>query len=164
MSDDEILAALVDRSALALTMYGEARGDARDGSSVEERIAVGCVIRNRWKRYGSFGAKEQTYRAVCLAPKQFSCWLEEGGGSNHGHLLDVAHRLITGMPQESSTDPLLKECLFLADGIISGALLDATGGATHYFAPKAMEPAGSMPRWARGKPTRAIGTQLFLQA
>lgn len=61
-------------------------------------------------------------------------------------------------------DPLFAETLYLADGIMAGVILDCTQGATHYYAPKAMRPPGKVPTWAQGKPTRAIGDQLFINA
>lgn len=36
-------------------------------------------------------------------------------------------------------------------------------GFTHYFHPAAMHPAGTVPRWAVGKPATRIGTALFIQ-
>ena len=78
MSERDIKAALTDELALALTLDAEGRGDGRDGSSVEERIAIGCVIRNRLA-LGHWGL---TYRAVCHAPRQFSCWDAIGGEQN----------------------------------------------------------------------------------
>lgn len=162
MTDHEVLGALTDRWALALTMWGEARGDWREGSSsVEERLAVGCVIRNRVREYSRFRATTPTYRAVCLAPAQFSCWSLAGGAVNYGAVMTMATRVVEGFPTQ---DPLFDETLFLADGITAGVVLDRTSGATSYYAPKAMVPPGSVPPWAVGRPTQAIGDQLFLRA
>jgi hypothetical protein len=160
VTDVEVKAAMSDRTALALTMYAEARGDKRQGlSSVEERIAVGCVVRNRVRDFARFRAEKATYASVVLAPKQFSCWDVAGGPANHALVMAFAERLVQGLPMR---DVLLAETLYLADGIIAGVLLDCTGGATAYFAPKAMVPVGRVPTWAEGKTTRAIGDQLFL--
>ena len=162
MTDSEVKAALVDRSVLAITLWAEARGDWREGhSSLEERVAVGCVVRNRLPRYTAFRAVEPTWRAVCLAPLQFSCWQRVGGAANYSAVMTLATRIVEGFPVD---DPLFAETLYLADGIMAGVILDVTGGATHYYAPKAMRPAGKIPTWAQGKPTRAIGDQLFLNA
>lgn len=161
MTDAEIRAALVDRSVLALTMWAEARGDGREGnSSVEERIAVGCVVRNRLAEPGRFRADAPTYRAVCLAPSQFSCWLKVGGSANYAALMALAERVAGGL---SSDDAAFAESLYLADGIMARVLLDRTGGATAYYAPAAMTPRGRVPQWATGKATLAVGSQLFLR-
>lgn len=155
MTDDQVKAALVDHTVVALTIWAEARGDGREGhSSVEERIAVGCVIRNRVL------ARKQTYRDVCLSPAQFSCWTPAGGASNYAAVMAMANRLLADLP---SNDPLLEETAYLATGIISGVLLDRTGTATSYFAPKAMQPPGRVPSWALNHPGIAIGDQVFVR-
>lgn len=160
MTDREIQQSLATRSVVALTMWGEARGDWREGnSSVEERIAVGCVIRNRLSAWKRFNAVEDTYKAICLAPKQFSCWIPEGGVENYTAVMAFARKIAEGLPWSND---VLKECLFLADGIVSGQLLDRTSGATMYYAPRAMVPKGRVPSWATNKATSQIGDQLFL--
>ena len=66
---------LVDIDTLARTIYGEARGESRQG-----KIAVACVILNRVKRKKMCGWREingykvATVAATCLKPWQFSCW------------------------------------------------------------------------------------------
>jgi hypothetical protein len=158
MTEQEVTDALVDRSVLGLTMWAEGRGDSREGhSSVEERIAIGCVIRNRIATFQRWRATAATYRAICLAPKQFSCW-NEGTDANHAALIQRAWQIVSGEPTH---DAVLDECLFLADGIISGVILDRTGGATSYFSPKAMTPPGRVPTWAQGRESIQIGDQLF---
>lgn len=160
MTDAELQRALPTRAVIALTMWGEARGDWRQGnSSVEERIAVGCVIRNRLSEWKRFRAAEDSYKAVCLAPKQFSCWMPQGGLENYVSVMAFTRKIVEGIPW---TNELLKECLFLADGIISGDILDRTNGATMYYAPDAMIPKGRVPSWAKNKPAFPIGDQLFL--
>src|SRR6185295_8222049 len=97
MTDAEVLAALDDRQTLALTMWAEARrippGVPRDYSPVEELIAVACVIRNRRARFARWRARDASYKAICLAPKQFSCW-NPGSGANHEALLALARRIV----------------------------------------------------------------------
>lgn len=158
MNEAEIKAALTDLQALAGTMVAEAAGDRREGnSSLEERAAVGCVIRNRVRRPGGWG---DSYRTVCLARLQFSCW-NPGDDANHKRLIDLAYLLVTNQP---AMDSLVLETLWLAQGIISGTVLDRVNGATHYYAPKAMKPAGRVPAWAKGKqPAAAVGDQLFFK-
>lgn len=160
MTDSEVLQSLTDRSVLALTMWAEGRGDWREGnSSVEERIAVGCTVRNRLQSYRRWRATDPTYRSICLAPAQYSCWTPAGGKSNYDALMSLAQKIAEGTPV---SDPLFKESLFLADGIMSGVILDRTGGATSYWAPAAMLPVGRTPKWAEGRQTQQIGAQKFL--
>jgi spore germination cell wall hydrolase CwlJ-like protein len=125
---------------VALTMTGEAVGDAQDGSSIEERLAVGCVIRNRLQeRPKQFGG---TWADVCLKPWQFSCW--NVGDPNRRRLLAAADAWFADPSTAGRQDPRLVETLHLAAGIINGAIIDITRGATHYFNPRAV-PA---PAWA----------------
>jgi hypothetical protein len=154
-----VLAALTDREVLALTAWGEARAVPRDDldshSPVEELIAVMVVCRNRLKT---------TYKAVCLAAAQFSCW-NPGSGPNHDAVMAMARAILATRPWLPAGDPeagRLYECLFLADGVISGAILDRTHGAKNYYAPAAMVPRDRVPVWAVGKPAWLIGDQLFL--
>ncbi len=177
MTDAEVLAALDDRQTLALTAWAEARAVPRDDDShspVEELIAVMVTVRNRLPHFASWHASAASYKAACLAPNQFSCW-NTGMDANHLALMAQA-RLLVGAEQIESlmdagtpidnlpaTDPLIPECLYLADGVISGVLLDRTGGATQYWAPAAMIPPGRIPNWGRGKPTLLIGNQLFVR-
>lgn len=152
-----ILERLTDRQALALTAMGEARGDRREGmSSVEERLGCMMVVRNRLRTPRRFG---DTFKAVCLQRRQFSCW--NAGDPNRDVLLAMAYRLVTAQP---TMDALLDETLFLADGVVDGVILDHTNGATHYYSPAAMKPRGSVPYWARGKePCAVIGGSRYFR-
>lgn len=154
MTAHDILDALSSKQILGLTIWGEARSEP-----VEGQIAVGCVVRNRLMDYARFRATEATYKAVCLAPNQFSCWIASGGEVNHDAVMAKARKLADGIPW---TDNTLKQALWLADGIITGVLLDNTKGATSYYAPKAMVPEGRIPSWAKNKTAFPIGDQLFL--
>lgn len=149
MTEDEIRVSLSDTQCLALTIYGEARGE-----SVEGRIAVGCVVRNR------MAAQQKPARRICLADQQFSCW-NRGIDTNHQRMLAVAELLL--QPDRPLSDPLLKESLFLAQGLIGGALTDNTEGATHYLTTRLYESNGA-PTWAQKlQPTLVIGRHTFLR-
>jgi hypothetical protein len=155
----DILNALADDTALALTAWAEGRGDWREGhSSVEERIAIMVTVRNRRLEWRRWRAADNTYRAICLAPNQYSCWLP-GPGANHQALMALAADVVA---RRTITDDIFLETLYLARGVIGGQILDRTGGAVSYYAPKAMVPAGRVPGWAAGKPTLQIGQQLFI--
>jgi N-acetylmuramoyl-L-alanine amidase len=126
---------------LALTMTGEAVGDARDGSSIEERIAVGCVVRNRLLTPKRFGA---SWSDVCLRPWQFSCW--NASDPNRRRLLAIASDLNAIGPGATPgrVDARFAETAYLAGGIIQGAIVDITKGADHYFNPRVV----AAPAWA----------------
>jgi len=162
MTEDQIKAALTDLDALTLTMWAEAAGDTVEGmSSVEERIAVGCVIRNRVKLPDRYG---DSYREVCLRRRQFSCW-NQGSDANHVRLMALAAVLLAGQPVSA----VVLETRALARLIITGVLLDRVNGATSYYAPKAMKPKGSKPKWifrdgTEVSPVAIVGTQRFYAA
>lgn len=152
MTDQQVIDAASDVQVLALTMIGEAVGDSRDGSSVEERIAVGCVMRNRLRAPGRFG---DNYRHVCLARRQFSCW--NNGDPNQPRLLRIAYLLVTHQP---TLDPLVEETLFVADGISRGVVLDRVKGATHYLTTVLLK-TGTV-AWAKGlTPVATCGAHSF---
>lgn len=125
MQESSELLALPDWKILALTIYGEARGE-----HVEGQIAVGCVIRNRCND----SRWPDTIGAVCLQRKQFSCW--NRGDPNREEL----ERLSLG---GSNKD--LDQCEWVAKGIVSQALLDRSNGANHYHTVQ-LHP---LPVWAR---------------
>lgn len=140
---------LSELDVLALTLHHEAAGEGARGM-----VAVGCVIRNRaaWGRWGA------TIREVCLAPKQFSCWMKSGGVENFGALVLHADALRHTKRPRSMTKA------FEVAANILGDVPDVTLGADHYYAPAAMDPPGRVPSWARGKtPTTTIGRHLFFR-
>jgi hypothetical protein len=124
MTDSEVRALLSDEIALAVTMAGEARGEP-----VQGRIMVACIVRNRLAA-GRWG---DTVRAVCLAPAQFSCWWHYGGADNARATWALARLAVEQFASVGRVaDPLLRECVYLARGVLSGEIRDITRGATHY--------------------------------
>lgn len=151
-NDAAIKGALSDFDALWLTIYGEARGEP-----VEGQIAVASVIRNRvGRRWGG------SLRAVCLAPKQFSCWNPDAN-VNHAHLMDMAAAAIGDFHERAAAplDARARQIKFLAQGIVNGDLLDNTQGADHYLTRNLLQSADA-PTWAVGKPARVVGAHAFL--
>ena len=126
---------LTDHHALALTLYGESRS-----GPIEGRVSVASVIRNRLKT-GRWG---DTYRSVCLAPWQFSCWKPQGGKENYETVQNIGKKLVDG---ETPDDQALRECLWIAHGMIGEWIQDNVRKATHYHA-KSMNPK---PYWARDR-------------
>jgi hypothetical protein len=166
MTPAEVCAPLDDRSVLALTAWAEARRVPRnipsDHSPVEELLAVMVVVRNRRLRYARWRATDPSYKSICLAPSQFSCWNPDSG-SNHEALMVLAEQ-VAMFPDVPIDDPLLRECLYLATGVMAGVMLDRTGGADSYYAPAAMIPPGRIPPGAAGRSMWLIGDQYFYQA
>lgn len=151
MTLDALKGSLPENETLALTAWAEARGDFNQGgSSVEERIAVMSVIRNRVASPAWWG---NHYRTICLKSGQFSCWNDNPTDRNHRDLVVLATKVVAG---GASGDQLFEETRFLADGIRRGFILDRVGGADHYYAPKAMLPAGSAPKWAKDPKTGLV--------
>lgn len=147
MTPAEIRAHLNDLQTCALTLWGEARSEPLEGIQ-----AVASVIRNRVmhpKRYSA------TYKGVCLQHNQFSCWIQGGGAANYLALLRLAERVVSEpvLPVE------LVGCARIAEGVMTGALPDNTGGATHYYNPAAVK---RQPAWAVGHtPSAKIGHHWF---
>jgi N-acetylmuramoyl-L-alanine amidase len=124
------MTSLSDRDIVALTLYGEARGEPLDG-----KLAVASVLRNRL-RDGRWG---RTYESVCLKPKQFSCW--NASDPNHRVLMQMAAALGRG---EQIDDPTYRTCEWIADGLMWNVFESNVGKSTHYFAKRMKDP----PKWA----------------
>lgn len=142
--DALIKAGMSHEQTVAMTIWAEARAEA-----IEGQVAVGCVIRNRLllpKRFSD------TWKGVCYAPWQFSCWVPQGGESNYQMLMA---RCEAGLKGEK---PWPAQALWVAEGVIRGALFDRVDGATHYYASWLKPP----PKWARGvEPVVIIGSHRF---
>ena len=96
-----------DFEIMAKTIYGEARGETREG-----QIAVACVIFNRFRSGKWFSAK--TLAGVCLKPLQFSCWNKS----------DPNSQILANLPYSAYSRYF--------DVIKEAEKGDITGGATHY--------------------------------
>jgi N-acetylmuramoyl-L-alanine amidase len=125
---------LSDRDVLALTLWGETRGEP-----IEGKVAVACVIRNR------MASRRQAARDVCLAPMQFSCWQPLGGKANHDALQVLVDVLTSG---RAPSDAVVRECQWIADGVLSGACRDLVKGADHYVT-TALLSSTKKPGWIR---------------
>jgi len=103
---------LDDKQLLALTVYGEARGERPIG-----KIAVASVILERVDHRDWDG---NTIREVCLMPYQFSCYLPDD--PNFPKLMKIAQNweaTIAGSDPESAS---LLECYKIAAGLLSGVI------------------------------------------
>lgn len=122
---------------LARTIWGEARGEGEKGMR-----AVGCVIRNRVRGEGF----PDTYKDVCLQPKQFSAWNE--GNPNRDKMLRFKKDYVN-----------FATAYKIASEIISGCE-DITNGADHYYAEYI-----DLPSWAQDMElTEKFGVHKFYKS
>lgn len=153
-TDIQIRYALSDAEALALTIFGEARGEP-----IEGKVFVGSVVRNRVSNPRRFGS---TYRAVCHAHAQFSCWWAFGGETNFQRVMEMARALVAHQPLPLATQrdvELWAECQFVAEGIIGGQLRDNARGADHYLTAALFR--SRPPAWAKGRtPDVRVGSHV----
>ncbi|RYH09193.1 cell wall hydrolase [Tropicimonas sp. IMCC6043] len=124
---------------LARTLYGEARGEPREG---QEAVANVILNRVRSARYPNTIAK------VCLQRWQFSCWNES----------DPNRRVIEAL--EPGANPVFDALLEIAAAAVFGRLPVRVAGALHYYASSIAQP-----RWVRKSPgatlVATIGRHLF---
>jgi len=122
-----------DIDALAKTIYGEARGEPREG-----QYAVAHSVMNRHNSNKSY-LKGDSIAATCQKPYQYACWNDNDVNRNKLGNYGAEHRQI-------------------ATDVIDGRHRDNTGGAKHYHADyaKAAHP------WANNKnPNVRIGHHDF---
>ena len=129
---------------LALTLWGEARGE-----DIEGQVAVGSVIRNR--------IDKNTYHEICLKPNQFSCW--NANDPNVAQLNEMAEMLLMG---QIITNPDYQQVLWVATGIINNVIKDNTQGAKNYLT-NTLFNSDNRPHWAKFLRTtpKIIGNQTF---
>jgi N-acetylmuramoyl-L-alanine amidase len=137
-----------DIDITARTLYGEARGEGKQGI-----IAVACVIVTRamiaadymdahGEPHPLFG--DGSLASACQAPLQFSCWNKD----------DPNLKVIKSV---TTSDPVFSMAVGIATEAENDQLDDITDGATHYYAK-----GSPMPEWAKGKtPCVVIGSHLF---
>ncbi len=148
MKPEDVIKALTDLETLFLTIYGEGRGEP-----VEGQIAIGNVIRNRFRK----APLNTTYKEICLAPLQFSCW--NHSDANYPLLMEMAMILVHG---ESIKDIVLRQCVCIARGIKDDEILDNTHGALNYMTSQLFH-SPKRPAWAlNAKVVRPIGNHSFL--
>lgn len=136
-SDDEIL---------ALTIIGEARGEP-----IEGQVAVGCIIRNRLHSNEAY----KNYSDVCLETNQFSCW--NANDPNRPFLEELGQKMLFN---QEINDAYIKQCIYVAHGIVSWSIMDNTGGSKYYMTMRLFNL--DRPKWAKNAKNQTIkGKQVF---
>ena len=136
---------MTERDVVALTLYGEARGEPLEG-----QLAVASVLLNR-KADGRWG---RTFVQVCLAKRQFSCWNESDPNAA------LLARIEADIDHFAPIDAALRRCLWIADGLVAGLVPSTVKSATHYYAKTLRD----TPRWARsGTLVGRVGNHLFFE-
>ena len=126
---------MVPLMVLALTLWGEARSEGEAGIR-----AVASVIYTRAK-----GSPER-FKAVCFAPKQFSCWNGKRG-----------EKLYKSAPQGEAWEICKKVAGELADGRFT-----PSNSATHYMTIRLYD-SPRRPKWAdKMVPEVVVGGHVFL--
>jgi N-acetylmuramoyl-L-alanine amidase len=146
---DPYILNLSELDTVALTVWAEARGEPVVGQT-----AVAHVIRTRyenpcwWSRERGDGVNDDTLKAVCLDPKQFSCW--NPGQPAYERLINPA----------TLFRPDLKAIRLICSAVLSSTTADddPTNGADHYCT-RAVAPHTE---WAKGRtPIAKIGDHWF---
>lgn len=125
---------------MALTVWGEARGESAAGQK-----AVAWVIRNRVDNPGWWG---RDLTGVCLKPYQFSCW--NHNDPNYPRLVNEATR----------ARPDFKAIRLICEAVLlsGSADDDPTNGADHYCT----RAVAAKTSWAQDQaPVAEIGAHLF---
>lgn len=148
---NQIIENLSDKEVMALTIFGEARGEP-----IEGQIAVACVIRNR---FHDLPGKFKSLKDVCFQKNQFSCWNESD--VNYPMLLEMATKFVTGA---TPTDPSIRQCFLIVTGVLDWSIMDNTKGAINYLT-SILFNSPSRPTWAK-TPKNVVtkGTQVFFTA
>ena len=130
----------IDIKITGLTVFGEARGEPRNG-----QFAVAQVIRNRALANNIYPAVE------CLRPYQFSCWNKS----------DPNYPLLQSVLRCERDIPSIY--YKIADDVLNGrVLLDEVGDARYYMT-KRLYYSIKRPSWANKlKVVAEIGNHVFL--
>lgn len=143
-----ILDQLLPDEVLALTIYGEARGE-----SIEGQVAIANIIMNRFLS-NTFKYKNNVGN-VCLEKFQFSCWNDND--PNRAKLLSLANSLVIG----DIKDTILRQCLAVARNIVGNHFVDNISGNKNYMTNNLFN-SNKKPSWAiNAKNIKVIGNHTF---
>ena len=125
--------------SLAMTLFGEVRGEDREG-----KVAAAWAIRHRVERRTWFG---KTYRDVCFKRGQFTCYIS----SPNLAAMD-AFPLNVPKAERAAAD----ECLRVAGHVMDAPPeADPICGATHYLTPESYRKKGP-DHWSKAPGTEII--------
>lgn len=145
-----MIESLLPDEVLALTLWGEARGE-----SISGQVAIANVIINRFYKNMK---KYKTIKDVCLEPFQFSCWNKDD--PNYSKLMELADGIISHKINDAS----LKQCIAVSRCIIRDEFLDNTKKAVNYMTTSLFN-SPNKPSWARNaKNIIIIGNHTFFTA
>jgi hypothetical protein len=123
---------------LARTLYGEARGESREGIEAVANVILNRVRSNRYPN---------TVAKVCLQRLQFSCWNDN----------DPNRKIISKL--KPGDNPVFDMILQIATRAVLGGLPALVVGALHYHAKQVK------PNWVKNSPgatlVATIGSHLF---
>lgn len=135
--------AITNAYIVIATLYGEARGEGEAGMQ-----AVLNVLMHRAK--GDFSK----VKGLTLAPKQFSMW---NGVDDPATTAINLGKQVRDKEIQGTDKAMYLKAVGLVDQAMKGALADNTGGATHYFNPRKVNPS-----WAKSMTkTATIGNHVF---
>jgi N-acetylmuramoyl-L-alanine amidase len=142
---------LTDYELMALTIYGEARGEDYAG-----KVAVGSVILERVDHRDWDG---KTIHEVCLMPYQFSCYLPND--KNFNALKAIAN----DWDNKFTQSPDLRECCQITALLLSGSIGETPeieeNHACQYLT-TALRKSKACPAWAKKmKLVATIGNHKF---
>jgi len=143
---DQRFGHLSDDRLLALTIYGEARGESREG-----KIAMASVVLERVEHRNWDG---RTVKEVCLMPWQFSCFLP--GDPNFPQLARIAEDFDAALGKSAA----LVICHDIARGVLDGRIpRDPIVAATHAVQYCTVD---CRPKWAaKMREVAQIGRHIF---
>lgn len=145
LSDEQIRAEYTPAEIVAMTAFGEARGDGRTGMHAVVNVIMNRASRPRW---WGFDPVSCCLKSSKRGVHQFSCW--NANDPNRARMLEEVR----------GQDPRYAVAFALAQTALAGRLPDVTEGADHYYATSMPKP----PYWARGRDAlKTIRNHIFFR-
>lgn len=150
VSDNTAFLQLTPAQVLALTAYGEARGEGDEGMAAIVNVVNNRTASKQFYDNSILQAVGDLIHAVVLKKNQFSIF--NRNNPNRKILLNIAQDFNTAL----GNYPSLQTAYELANQLLNGTLQDNVAGAIYYH------PKGIKPRWAKKMQMVAeIGRHLF---
>ena len=160
-----------DWAYLALTIYGEARGETTEGKQAVGSVMINRVHDGRWGSTIREVVTQSKLNAAGRTVFQFSCWGDENK-DEMAEIFEYDRRLTQLLVDDPAAYQKLKaelesnanwkawqEAKKIAYELLKGVRKDNTGGADHYHT------AAVDPSWNRAMTrTATVGAHLFLRA